>query len=171
MSLTKAEVWTLVHAERDRLGEDLSELERPQWQAPSLCRGWSVHDVLAHLLDTARTGKLGFAASMVRAKGDFDRANENGVRRSRHDQPEQTLAAFRAASHLERIPPAHRATRLVEAIVHGEDIRRPLGITGNYPRAGVHEAMAYQLRTPTSFGGGRERADGVRLIDAGSGVS
>ncbi|WP_166997711.1 maleylpyruvate isomerase family mycothiol-dependent enzyme [Paramicrobacterium fandaimingii] len=169
MALSTSEVWTLVHTERQRLIADLAPLSLAEWETPSLCRGWSVHDVLAHLVDTATTGKRAFVWSMVRARGDFDRANDNGVRRFKRDDAQQTLAAFRQAEHLQKTPPAHRATRLVEAIVHGEDIRRPLGIPGEYPSGGVHEALAYQLRTPASFGGGREIAEGCRLVDAATG--
>ncbi|UFU06781.1 maleylpyruvate isomerase family mycothiol-dependent enzyme [Ruania halotolerans] len=171
MGLTTREIWELVHAERRQLADDLAALTAPQWETPSLCEGWSVHDVLAHLLETARVGRLAFVWSMVRAKGDFDRANENGVRRYRRADPGQTLADFRAASHLRKTPPAHRATRLVEAIVHGEDIRRPLGITADYPSAAIQDALEYQLRTPSSFGGSRERTDGLRLVDVETGHS
>ncbi|QIM17584.1 maleylpyruvate isomerase family mycothiol-dependent enzyme [Leucobacter coleopterorum] len=169
MSLSKSEVWAVVHAERRRLISDLASLDQSRWETPSLCPGWTVHDVLAHLVDTAKTGKAGFVWSMVRSRGDFDRANEAGVRRCKRDDPEQTLAEFRQVLELTKTPPAQLATRLVEAIVHGEDIRRPLQIPGEYPAAAVHEALAYQLRTPVSFGGSRERAAGCRLVDTETG--
>lgn len=164
------EIWEQVHAERGRLSDDLSTLSPVEWRTPSLCPGWSVHDVLAHLLDTVMTGRVAFIWSMARALGDFDRANEHGVRRRRRDDPRETLEAFREVRRLTRTPPAQGATRLVEAFVHGEDIRRPLGIPGRYPSSGVHEALAYQIRTPRSFGGGREAADGLRLVDSESGA-
>lgn len=169
MTMSTTEVWSLVHAERQRLVHDLSPLRAAEWETPSLCTGWSVHDVLAHLVDSAHVGRLGFVGSMIRARGDFHRANEQGVRRRRRDDPQQTLADLQQAISLTRTPPAHRATRLVEAIVHGEDIRRPLGLQGDYPHAGVLAALAHQLRTPLSFDGGRERADGLRLVAAEDG--
>ena len=55
--------------------------------------------------------------------------------------------------------------------MHGEDIRRPLGITGSYPEPAIARALAYQLRTPVSFGGGRERAAGLRLVDRKTGAT
>lgn len=169
MTLSKLETWAMVLSERQRLIDDLAPVTALHWDTASLCRGWSVHDVLAHLVDTAKMGKLAFVWSMVRAKGNFDRANQDGVDRCKREDPQQTLAAFYEVRELRKSPPADRATRLVEAIVHGEDIRRPLGIVGEYPAAGVHEAIAYQLRTPVSFGGSRERAAGCRLIDAETG--
>jgi len=169
MPLTNPEIWSTVLAERRRLAEDLDPIDDSGWNAPSLCPGWSVHDVLAHLVDTARTGKAAFVLAMIRAGGDFDRANDAGVQKYRQADPRGTLAAFREAADLKRTPPASPATRLVEAIVHGEDIRRPLGLAGDYPAAAVSDALEYQLRTKVSFGGGKERAEGLRLVASDSG--
>lgn len=171
MRTSSGETWQTVRAERQRLAVDLSELRADQWSLPSLCPGWDVHDVLAHLVDTARTTRLSFVRHLLGARLDFDRANENGITRHKSQDPRHTLAALEAATELTRTPPAALATRLVEAIVHGEDIRRPLGITAAYPNSAIHQALAYQLRTPVSFGGGRERAIGLRLIDRTTGVS
>lgn len=165
MRASTAATWRTVHAERRRLAADLADLSADQWRLPSLCPGWDVHDVLAHLVHSARTGRVAFVRGLLRARLDFDRANENGVARHKHSDPRATLDAFGETLELTRTPPARLATRLVEAIVHGEDIRRPLGITGTYPESATAEALAHQLRTPVSFGGGRERANGLRLID------
>jgi uncharacterized protein (TIGR03083 family) len=164
-------IWQTVHSERRQLASDLSDLDHDQWQVPSLCPGWDVHDVLAHLVDTARIGRLSFVRELIAARLDFDRANERGITREKRPDPRDTVAALRDAVNLTRTPPANLATRLVEAIVHGEDIRRPLGIAGNYPAAAIAQALAYQLRTPVSFGGGRERAAGIRLIDRKTGTA
>jgi hypothetical protein len=51
----------------------------------------------------------------------------------------------------------------VEAYVHGEDIRRPLGIHSDYPGEHVMTALQYMARTGAGFGGGRERVRGLRL--------
>ncbi len=171
MRAAAAATWRTVHAERRRLVADLAGLRDDQWQRPSLCPGWDVHDVLAHLVDTARTGRGAFVRDLLVARMDFDRANENGVARHKRQDPRDTIEALRAAADLTRTPPARLATRLVEAIVHGEDIRRPLGITGCYPEQATVEALAHQLRTPVSFGGGRERAAGLRLVDRRTGAA
>jgi uncharacterized protein (TIGR03083 family) len=164
-------VWQTVHSERRRLAADLSDLRDEQWRFPSLCPGWDVHDVLAHLVDTARTGRLAFVRDLLTARMDFDRANENGIVREKRQDPRDTVNALVEAADLTRTPPANLATRLVEAIVHGEDIRRPLGIAGSYPEPAVVQALTYQLRTPVSFGGGRERVAGLRLIDRKTGAA
>lgn len=171
MRLSTAAVWQTVHAERRRLVADLSELRDDQWRLPSLCPGWDVHDVLAHLVDTARTGRATFVCDLLRARMDFDRANQNGIARHKRQDPGDTLEALGEAVDLTRTPPASLATRLVEAVVHGEDIRRPLGIAGSYPEPAIVQALVYQVRTPVSFGGGRERAAGLRLVDRRTGAS
>lgn len=171
MRTASAATWRTVHAERRQLAADLSELRADQWHLPSLAPGWDVHDVLAHLVDTAQTGRLSFVRDLLRARLDFDRANEDGIARHKRPDPQDTLAALENAADLTRTPPAARATRLVEAIVHGEDIRRPLGIAGRYPEPAILQALAHQLRTPVSFGGGRERAAGLRLVDRRTGAT
>ncbi len=170
MRVAAASIWQVVHSERRRLAADLSGLRDEQWCLPSLCPGWDIHDVLAHLVDTARTSRLSFVRDLVKARLDFDRANENGIAREKRQDARETIAALTDTANLTRTPPARLATRLVEAIVHGEDIRRPLGMGGSYPESSVSQALAYQLRTPVSFGGGRERAAGLRLIDRKTGA-
>lgn len=51
-------VWP-VHAEPAARIEDLAGLTDDQWEVPSLCAGWSVHDVAAHLVDSATCTRLG----------------------------------------------------------------------------------------------------------------
>jgi uncharacterized protein (TIGR03083 family) len=171
MRMSASAIWRTVHSERRRLSADLSGLRDEQWRVSSLCPGWDIHDVLAHLVNTALTGRVSFVRELLIARMDFDLANENGIAREKRQNPQDTLGALREATDLKRTPPANLATRLVEAIVHGEDIRRPLGIAGCYPEPAVAQALAYQLRTPVSFGGGRERVAGLRLIDSKTGVS
>ena len=164
-------IWRMVHEERRRLVADLSALSDEQWALPSLCPGWDLHDVVAHLVDTARTGRVSFVRDLVAARMNFDRANENGIVREKRSDARQTLVALTQVTGLTRTPPANLTTRLVEAIVHGEDIRRPLGWRGDYPPGSIAEALDHQLRTPVSFGGGRDRAEGLRLVDSSTGVS
>lgn len=157
------DVWPVVRDERAALIADLEGVEGADWQTPSLCGEWTVHDVLAHLVDTAKTTKLSFVKDMAKARGDFDRANEFGVARQRADDPRVTLDRFREVVDRTTSPPAPRDTRLVEAIVHGEDIRRPLGLTRDYPPAAIEAALRYQLKTAKSFGGGKEYVAGLAV--------
>ncbi|MGB2921032.1 MAG: maleylpyruvate isomerase family mycothiol-dependent enzyme [Mycobacterium sp.] len=170
MTSKAASVWSIVHAERAQLVSDLRTVPAEAWSTPSLCAGWTVHDVLAHLLDTAKTSRTRFVRRMIAARFDFDGDNAAGVAAERRDDPTATLDAMDAVIGLTLTPPTARATRLVEAIVHGEDIRRPLGIAAAYPPAAVATALAYQARTAVSFHGGRERVQGLRLVATDTGI-
>ncbi|MCX4986503.1 maleylpyruvate isomerase family mycothiol-dependent enzyme [Streptomyces sp. NBC_00572] len=153
----------MVHAERAALIGDLARLEDERWLEQSLCDGWTVHDVLAHLVDNARTTRLGFVKGMVLARFDFDRQNRRGVERERAATPRETLERFRRVSSRTSAPPGALDSRLVEEIVHGEDIRRPLGLARGYPFEAVVRSLRLQARTPVSFGGAKELLTRVRL--------
>ncbi|MCQ4210673.1 maleylpyruvate isomerase family mycothiol-dependent enzyme [Streptomyces longispororuber] len=157
------DVWPLVHAERAALIDDLAGLDEAQWDTPSLCDGWAVHDVVAHLVNSARSTRTGFVVDLVRARFDFDRQNARGVARERGGTPKETLERLRRAAPRTSTPPAPLDSRLVEEVIHGEDIRRPLGIARAYPREAVVRALRLQARTPASFGGAKELLGRVRL--------
>ena len=163
-------VWPVVHAERERLVRDLSDLPADAWAKPSLCPGWDVHDVLAHLIDGTMTTRLGFARRMMANRFDFDRDNSAGIAQQKRADPRQTLEALGEVITSTRTPPANSKTRLVEMFVHGEDIRRPLGNDVGYPVDPVVEALSYQVKTAVGFGGGRERVVGLRLTATDSDV-
>ena len=158
------DAWELVRREREALVEDLAGLTDEQWELPSLCGGWTVHDVAAHLVDNARTTRLGIVAAMVRARFDFDRQNDAGVAREKGATPAETLDRLRAVVGRRTTPPAPLDSRLVEEVVHGDDVRRPLGMHRAYPTETVERALAHQLRTSVGLGGGKQRAAGLRLV-------
>ena len=157
-------LWRLVHDERQALIADLEPLASTSWLSASTCPGWNVHAVLAHRVDTAKTTRLSFMRDMLAARFDFDRANAVGVAREKAQDPQETLAEFRAVRLRTSSPPAPLATRLVEAFVHGEDIRGPLGIDRDYPAENVATALAYQLKTSVKMGGGKELAKGWHMM-------
>lgn len=156
-------VWPAVHEARTALVRELETVPKERFATASLCPGWDVHDVVAHLVESARTTRRGFVWQMLLARGDFDAANAAGIRRERRESPAQTVAALAEVASWVRTPPGPAANRLVEVFVHGEDIRRPLGIRADPPPAAVALALAQQLRTRVGLGGGKERAVGLGL--------
>lgn len=158
------DIWPLVHAERQALIADLEGLTEDQWAQPSLCPGWTVHDVVAHLVDVAESTRLGFARDMARACFDFDRQNDRGIARARGATPAQTLQRLTHAAGRTSTPLAPKGTRIVEEVVHAEDIRRVLGLHRAYPPEAIERSLRQQIRTSTAFGGARELVAGIRLV-------
>jgi uncharacterized protein (TIGR03083 family) len=154
-------VWADVHVERSALVEDLVRLRPEQWEAASLCDGWAVRDVVAHLAATAALTKRGFAREFLRAGFSSDRIVQRQVAAGRrHDYPD-LLAALRSSVRCTASPPLPTITRITEIVVHGEDIRRPLGLQRTYSTDHVGAAIAYIAGDRLS--GGRRRLAGLRV--------
>lgn len=156
-------VWPLVHAERTALLDDLADLTDAQWDHASLCAGWSVRDVAAHLVNNAKATRLGTVRDMVWSRFDFDRQSARGVERERGATPQDTLGRLRTVARRTSTPPVSLESRLVEEVVHGEDIRIPLGIRHTYPTETVLRSIRYLARTPESIGGAKKLVARVRL--------
>lgn len=157
------EIWSLVHAERLALISDLETLDDAQWRVPSLCAGWSVHDVVAHLVDNARANFIRLFIAMAKAGFSLDRQNANGIAAEKAGTPAATLHRLREVSTLRAAPPAPLASRIVEEIAHGEDIRRAVGLQREYPERSLELAIGYQAATPQGVGGAKELAGKVQF--------
>lgn len=150
---SSADVWAAAHVERAALAEDLAGLTDEQWAVPSLCGGWSVEEVVAHLTAAACLGPLRWMRSVMGARFDFDLHNARRLAEHRGATPAGTLDRFRdiIASTTSTFGPA--AAWLGEVVVHAEDIRRPLGIARRPPVATITEvARFYAARDFTVAG-------------------
>lgn len=143
------DVWTLVHAERRALIEDLTDLTRAQWEQASLCAGWAVRDVAAHLVNNAKATRWGVVRDMARARFDFDRQTAAGVERERGATPAETLARLRDVVQRTSTPPASLDSRLVEEVVHGEGHPGASGHHPGLPDRRQVTSLRYQARTST----------------------
>ncbi|KAF0846370.1 maleylpyruvate isomerase family mycothiol-dependent enzyme [Nocardia caishijiensis] len=126
---SRATLWAMTHAERAALAADLARLDDEQWQQPSLCGAWTVEDVVTHLTAGASTGRLRWLVSVVGARFDFDKHNERRKAEHRGATPAETLDKFTAILDSTTAPSGDTAAWLGEVVVHGQDIRRPLGLT------------------------------------------
>jgi uncharacterized protein (TIGR03083 family) len=121
-------IWSMVHAERAALADELAELDPDQWRQPSLCGRWIIEEVVAHLTAAASTGRLRWIASVVSARFNFELHNDRRLAEHRGGDPAETLERFRRVINDTAAPSGHTAAWLGEVVVHGQDIRRPLGL-------------------------------------------
>jgi uncharacterized protein (TIGR03083 family) len=100
---------------------------------------------------------------LATSRFDFDHQNARGVARHRRTTPQETLEVLRQVAQRTSTPPAPLDSRLVEEVVHGEDIRRPLGLERAYPPEAVVRALRLLVRTTAAFGGAKELVTRVSL--------
>jgi uncharacterized protein (TIGR03083 family) len=150
--------WPLIHGEREALAADLATLTDEQWATASLCPGWSVRDVLGHMIATAKMTQGAFFANLARAGFRFHDMSANLIAAEATAVPADGLAEFRKHMQDTTHPPGPVEAMLGEAVVHGEDIRRPLGIKRGYPPAAVTRAADFFRRSNLLIGSKRRIA-------------
>jgi len=127
------DTWELIHAERANLAADLSQLTEQQWSTQSLCDLFTVREVLAHMTAGASLGPVRWMTGVIRCRFDFDRHNAMRLAEHLGATPAETLDRFRQVITSTTKAPVPVLAMLGESVVHGEDIRRPLGIRRDHP--------------------------------------
>jgi uncharacterized protein (TIGR03083 family) len=141
------EVWPSIRAERAALAADLGDLTADQWATPSLCAGLTVREVLAHLTASASLNTMRWLAGVIRCRFDFDKQVAMRLAEQLGTTPAETLERFRHVVPSKTKPALPAIAVLGETIVHGEDIRRPLGIRRDHPIEVVTRVAEYYRGT------------------------
>lgn len=149
----------LAGGERADLLALLGGLSPEQWDAPTLCSGWTVRDVAAHVIDYDIAGWAGTLARMRSAAWRLDRSNALGSIENARLGPDEIQTLL--ARHLRpRGLPTLFGGRvaLLDAVVHHQDIRRPLGLPRVVPVERLVPAlkfarMAYSAGIPQRIRG------------------
>lgn len=156
------EIWRCVDTQRAELADLIDTLDAQQWLAPSLCDGWRVRDVAAHLTHSHMSPvraiieavKSGFRFDpMIRRLGVEDPRSQSEI-----------AAALRAMiGARKRVPGTSVQQPLIELLVHGQDMTVPLGIDRPMPIAAAVEAADRLSRMKFPLNA-MARLDGIRLI-------
>lgn len=158
-----ADIWTLVHAERSALAADLTSLSEAQWETPSLCTGWTVRDALAHMTATAKIGTGSFFAKLIGSGFNLKKMQAKDIATERAGSGADVLGRFRSVLTLTKSPPGPKKAWLGEAVVHAEDIRRPLGLKREYPTEATTMVADFYAGSNALIGTKR-RIEGVKLV-------
>jgi uncharacterized protein (TIGR03083 family) len=163
IGMDRSTVWAAVDHERASLADLLDTLTEDEWATPSLCNGWTVRDVVAHLTLTA-IGPGVATIALLRYGGSLDRTARETARRR--------AAVMSSAELIERLRGLVGSRRhlfgtryvdsLVDVLVHGQDIAVPLG----RERAMPLDAAVTAINRVAAMGywmGKRRRLRGLRL--------
>ncbi|GII78453.1 hypothetical protein Sru01_34350 [Sphaerisporangium rufum] len=142
--MTDARIREAVAAERREQAELLATLRPEQWDAPTLCEGWRVREVIAHTTMPYRTSVRRTLLDLVKARGNFNRMADRAARRDAARLPaERLIAALRDnAEHPWTPPGGGPAGALSHDVIHGLDITVGLGLDRLVPPERVVMVLA-----------------------------
>jgi uncharacterized protein (TIGR03083 family) len=154
--------WEMIHSERGAVADLLTTLTPQQWAAPSLCTGWTVHVLAAHILAGAEQTPGAFLGRFAGSGFRFNAMVDRDARRLAELAPAEIITRLRARTTTTNRPPAPTIAMLGEIVVHGADIRRGLGLPGA-PAADSAVACLEMYKTASFPVGGKKRIRDLRL--------
>jgi len=124
------QMWQVIQQQRLAIADLLDGLTTAQWESPSLCEGWRIRDVAAHLTTVTTPPPPGaLLVDVVRARGSFHRLNTLASRRRAGRPTAQLVADLRAHAASRKVPVVSNDRNvLFDLLVHGQDIAIPLGV-------------------------------------------
>ena len=160
--------WDMVEAERADVHAFLSSLVPSQWDVPSVCEGWRVRDVAAHMLVDEPLRELGVPRAVMKAIGfrmSVHRINAWWIERNYSRDPTSIVQAFDGpfvpGGISKKLGPSGVLRGLV---IHHQDMRRSLGVPRTVPTDRVVRVLERALTQEGSRNlGSYERGVGLRL--------
>ena len=146
-----------LEAERLGVADLLEDLTDDEWRRETLCAGWTAQEMAAHLTTSTRTGWSDVLTGVVRARFDWERMEDARAREiAARFTRQELIARIRAtAASPKRAPMASPIDPLVDFLVHGQDVARPLGRVREMPPEPAGAALEHVLKSP--FWGARKR--------------
>jgi uncharacterized protein (TIGR03083 family) len=160
----------LTRAHREGFIETLEALGPDEWLRPSMCAEWRVVDVAAHLAWAPVLGAGAGAVAMARYGFSMNRMIARSAiewsSRGHEAILDQLRDNARSGARPVGMPPV---AALADAVMHGLDVRRPLGLPGQVPPTSLAPLADFTLGTPWPMnavvgGSARRRVAGVRLV-------
>jgi uncharacterized protein (TIGR03083 family) len=119
----------LLAAELAALASALAPLDEESWSLPSLCEGWAVRNVVAHLTMAARYDEAQFGGELASDGFDFQKLSDRIAHRD-GDLPPATLLADLGSEALATFeqPGGGWGGSISHVVIHGLDVTLPLGL-------------------------------------------
>jgi uncharacterized protein (TIGR03083 family) len=161
--MTSADAMQLARAEREELATLLEGLTPQQWESPTLCKGWRVRDVVAHVIGYDPLNRLQLVRWMARGLVTRGGSNAFEVAQYRATSTEELTALVRRYAVPQGVTAGFGGRiALTDGMIHQQDIRRPLGLLRTIPAESLRIALDFTLTAPRLLGAWQAR--GVRLV-------
>jgi uncharacterized protein (TIGR03083 family) len=129
-----ADIRQAIGSECRDLADVLDGLPSPSWDAQTLCDGWRVREVAAHMTMPIRYSKARFVIEVVKARGNFNRMADRCARRDAALHTGELVAALRDEDMRSWKPPGGGYVgALIHCVIHGLDVTVALGIGRRVP--------------------------------------
>ncbi len=146
----------MIAAQRGELAAVLDALPASGWDEPTLCTGWRVREVVAHVTMPFRYSGRRFVAELARSRGKFNEmANRVALRDAARMSPAELAGAVRSnTGHPWRPPGGGFEGALAHDVIHGLDITVPLGLAFAVPEERLRRVLPVSAadKTVTFFG-------------------
>ena len=156
------EIWKYIHGERVQMAQTWASFSSEQWGVSSWCEGWTVQMVAGHLLAAAEQTPLNFFKELAQAGFSFNKFALRGANTFAAIGPSELVRRMLIRTTTTNHPPAPVMAMLGEVVVHGEDIRRPLGVIHEVPDAAL-VAVADSWKNSNLLIGSKRRITGLHL--------
>ena len=143
-TITESELPVKIAAERRELARVLSDLPASAWDAQTLCAGWRVREVLAHVTMPFRYSAARFAAELARSGGRFNAMSDRIARRDAAAVSAADLVSVMQdnATNPWKPPGGGYLGALTHDVIHGLDITVALGLDRRVPEDRLRTVLA-----------------------------
>jgi uncharacterized protein (TIGR03083 family) len=139
----------------------LRGLAPEQWDAPSLCKGWSIHDEVIHIAYHEHVAPVARFNSLARNRFSEHRQMEPFRAKSKSELVDWLASPATVGGRFDVL------TQLSELVIHQQDVRRAVGVDRKIPADRLAVVLdfgvsMYGLTWTMAFS--RKRAKGLRLV-------
>ena len=164
------DTFELIAQQRRAVANVLDSLSAEEWGSPSLCEGWRVQELAAHLTMPFRVGNPRFFLSVIGAGGSIAKVMDRFAKVHSGEPSEQLIAYLRDNAQSHFVPPTFPAVAsLNEIVVHGFDVSIPTGRHVEVPEEVSRLVLDYLVSPKVGYvHSQRGLASGVRLASSDS---
>lgn len=159
------DTWAGLADERRAIADLLEGLTPEQWQQPTLCSAWNVHEMAAHLTVPCTFTQAEVVRTLIQARGDTGRFGLLMTERRFGQTPAELVGVLRERAEVRRAPPiVGRLGPYTDALIHHQDILIPLGMSDHLPAERWRPSLDFLVSSRGRIGFRPARLPAVRLV-------